>query len=105
MASYMEKLKELLGQFDTARITQVPRNKNSNANALARLAIGLEDSLLKRVPLKILEEPSIEKPQKGNTLTTKPSWMDPIIAYLHNGTLLEDKFKARRLQFRSARYY
>ena len=31
--------------------------------------------------------------------------MDPIIAYLRDGTLLEDKFEARRLRFKSERYY
>ncbi|KAL5580651.1 hypothetical protein UlMin_013093 [Ulmus minor] len=31
--------------------------------------------------------------------------MDPIITYLRDGILPEDKFKARRLRFKSARYY
>ncbi|KAL5541902.1 hypothetical protein UlMin_009612 [Ulmus minor] len=31
--------------------------------------------------------------------------MDPIIAYLCDGILPEDKFEAHRLRFRSARYY
>ena len=42
MASYMEKVKELLGQFDTASILQVLRTENTNADALARLATSLE---------------------------------------------------------------
>ncbi|KAL5546552.1 hypothetical protein UlMin_006239 [Ulmus minor] len=58
---YLEKAKEFLGQFDTVTITQIPRNKNTNADALARLATRLEDSLLKTVPLEILDEPSINK--------------------------------------------
>ena len=105
MASYLEKAKKLLRQFDTVTITQVPRNENSNAEALARLAMGLEDSLLKIVPFEILEEPSIYKTQQVDTITDKSIWMDPIIAYLRDRTLPEDKFEARRLQFRLARYY
>ncbi|KAL5550181.1 hypothetical protein UlMin_000357 [Ulmus minor] len=31
--------------------------------------------------------------------------MDPIIAYLRDGTLPQDKFEARRLRYRSARYF
>ena len=57
----MEKVKELLGQFGTFIITQIPRNEKSNTDALARLVTRLEDSLLKTAPLKILEEPSINK--------------------------------------------
>ncbi|KAL5578497.1 hypothetical protein UlMin_020196 [Ulmus minor] len=103
MASYLEKAKELLGQFDTVTITQIPRNENTNADALARLATGLEDSLLKTVPLEILDEPSIDKRQQVDAISDKPTWMDPIIAYLRDGTLPQDKFEARRLRYRSAR--
>ncbi|KAL5579951.1 hypothetical protein UlMin_012393 [Ulmus minor] len=97
MAFYLEKAKELLGQFDTVTITQIPRNENSNADALARLATGLEDSLLKTIPLEILDEPSIDKQQQVNTISDKPTWMDPIIAYLRDGILPKDKFEARQL--------
>ncbi|KAL5555727.1 hypothetical protein UlMin_037963 [Ulmus minor] len=105
MASYLEKAKELLGQFDIVTITQIPRNENTNADALARLATGLEDSLLKMVPLEILDEPSIDKHQQVDAISDKPTWMDPIIAYLRDGTLPQDKFEARRLRYRSARYF
>ena len=40
MAFYLEKAKELLGQFDTVTITQIPRNENFNANVLARHGAG-----------------------------------------------------------------
>ncbi|KAL5547064.1 hypothetical protein UlMin_006751 [Ulmus minor] len=105
MASYLEKAKELLGQFDTVTITQIPRNENTNADTLARLATGLEDSLLKMVPLEILDEPSIDKRQQVDAISDKPTWMDPIMAYLRDGTLPQDKFEARRLRYRSARYF
>ncbi|KAL5568387.1 hypothetical protein UlMin_024962 [Ulmus minor] len=105
MASYLEKAKELLGQFDTVTITQIHRNENTNADTLARLATGLEDSLLKTVPLEILDEPSIDKCQQVDAISDKPTWMDPIMAYLRDGTLPQDKFEARRLRYRSARFY
>ncbi|KAL5564955.1 hypothetical protein UlMin_028119 [Ulmus minor] len=95
IAFYLEKAKELLGQFDTVTITQIPRNENTSADALARLATGLEDSLLKMVPLDILDEPSIKKRQQVDTISDKPTWMDPIMAYLRDGTLPQDKFEAR----------
>ncbi|KAL5545155.1 hypothetical protein UlMin_008939 [Ulmus minor] len=105
MAFYLEKAKELLGQFNTVTITQIPRNENTNADALACLATGLEDSLLKTVPLEILDEPSINKRQQVDIISNKPTWMDLIMAYLRDGTLPQDKFEARRLRYRSARYY
>ncbi|XP_024021752.1 uncharacterized protein LOC112091720 [Morus notabilis] len=64
MAAYLEKVKEALGKFWAYDIQQVPRAKNSNTDALARLATSKE---------------------------TKPSWKDPIIRYLLDGELPEDK--------------
>ncbi|KAL5578443.1 hypothetical protein UlMin_020142 [Ulmus minor] len=103
--SIWRKPKKLLGQFDIVTITQISRNKNTNSDALARLATGLEDSLLKTVPLEILDEPSINKCQQVDAISDKPTWMDPIMAYLRDGTLPQDKFEAHRLQYRSTRYY
>ena len=60
MTTYLEKVCELVGQFETTIITQVPRLENSNADALARLATNLEDNLLKTVPVEVFETSSIE---------------------------------------------
>ncbi|KAL5552836.1 hypothetical protein UlMin_040237 [Ulmus minor] len=105
MASYLEKAKEAMNQFDTVTIIQVPRAENTNADALAHLATGLEERLLKTVPIEILEAPSIDKPEQVGSIVIRPCWMDPIISFLRDGTLPADKFKARRLRFRSARYF
>ncbi|KAL5537530.1 hypothetical protein UlMin_042831 [Ulmus minor] len=105
MASYLEKAKEAMNQFDTVTIIQVPRAENTNADALACLATGLEERLLKIVPIEILEVPSIDKPEQVGSIVVRPCWMDPIIYFLRDGTLPADKFEARRLRFRSARYF
>ncbi|KAL5552406.1 hypothetical protein UlMin_002582 [Ulmus minor] len=105
MASYLEKAKETMNQFDTVTIIQVPRAENTNADALAHLATGLEERLLKTVPIEILEEPSIDKPEQVGSIIVRLCWMDPIISFLRDGTLPADKFEARRLRFRSARYF
>ncbi|KAL5545877.1 hypothetical protein UlMin_005564 [Ulmus minor] len=105
MASYLEKAKEAMNQFDTVTIIQVPRAENTNADALARLATGLEERLLKIVPIEILEVPSIDKPEQVGSIVVRPCWMDPIISFLRDGTLPADKFEARRLRFRSACYF
>jgi len=105
MASYLEKANEAMNQFDTMTIIQVPRAKNENADARARLATSLEEHLLKTVPIEILEAPSINKPEHVGSIVVHPCWMDPIISFLRDGTLPVDKFEARRLRFKSARYF
>ncbi|KAL5576836.1 hypothetical protein UlMin_018535 [Ulmus minor] len=105
MASYLEKVKEAMNQFDTVTIIQVPRAENTNADALACLATGLEERLLKTVPIEILEAPSIDKQEQVGSIVVRPCWMDPIISFLRDGTLPADKFEAHSLRFRSARYF
>ena len=72
MASYLEKVKEAINQFDTVTDIQVPRAKIANADALARLATGLEEHLLKMVPIKVLETPSIDKPEQVGSIVICP---------------------------------
>ena len=74
MDFYLEKAKELLGQFDTVTITQIPRNENSNADALSCLTTGLEDSLLKTVPLEILDCDDLKITRTFNTKIMFFSW-------------------------------
>ncbi|KAL5562370.1 hypothetical protein UlMin_032117 [Ulmus minor] len=105
MASYLEKTKEAMNKFDMVTIIQVPRAENTNADALAHLATGLEERLLKTVLIEILEVPSIDKPEQVGSIVVHPCWMDPIISFLRDGTLPVDKFEAHRLRFRSARYF
>ncbi|KAL5573588.1 hypothetical protein UlMin_023185 [Ulmus minor] len=105
MASYLEKVKEAINKFDTVTIIQVPRAKNANADALARLATGLEERLLKMIPIEVLESPSTDKPEQVGSIVSRPCWMDPIVSFLRDGTLPEDKFEARRLRYKSACYF
>ena len=67
MASYLDKVKELLRQFDTANIMQVQRTENTNIDALAQLTTSLEDNLLKSMPIEVLYKPRIEE-KKSTTL-------------------------------------
>ncbi|KAL5543121.1 hypothetical protein UlMin_010831 [Ulmus minor] len=94
-----------MNQFDTVTIIQVPRAENANVDALARLATGLEEHLLKTVPIEVLETPRIDKLEQVGSIVIRLCWMDPIISFLHDGTLPKDKFEACRLRYRSARYF
>ncbi|XP_074336598.1 uncharacterized protein LOC141673755 [Apium graveolens] len=72
---YLRCTQRLIGMFKEVRLECVPREKNSNADALAKMGSQQEAVLLGSIPLEILE-----------------------------GTLPEDKFMARRLRYQAARY-
>ena len=66
-----------------------------NADALVKFASTRDSELLDAVSVEFLVEPSIKPQPKIMELMQEPSWMDPIIAYLKNGELLEEKMEAR----------
>ena len=61
MVTYLEKAKELLGSIRVASIEVVPRSKNVNVDALAKLASTKDTELLDTVSEEFLPEPSIKQ--------------------------------------------
>ena len=48
-----------------------------------------------RTFMEYLQSPSVEDPLDVDPVEQKPSWMDPLRAYLNDETLSEDKEEAR----------
>ena len=59
MVAYLNKTKDLLAQFDKYTLQQVPRDQNSNADALAKLASAKDADTLNIVLVEWLSMPSI----------------------------------------------
>lgn len=59
--AYLGKVKDTLAQFDRYSIQQVPRDKNSDADTLARLASAKEPESLGAISVEYLPNPNIEK--------------------------------------------
>ncbi|XP_074376889.1 uncharacterized protein LOC141718408 [Apium graveolens] len=71
-------------------------NGNNNADVLAKMGSQQEAVLLGSIPLEIQEIPSIPEVEVMQVdEAPKETWMSPILAYIHQGTVPEDKFKAR----------
>ena len=59
MATYLDKAKEQLSLFSIASIKVIPQSKNSNADALMKLASTNDADLLDAVSIEFLTDPSI----------------------------------------------
>ena len=59
MVAYLDKAKEQLNLFSTTSIKVIPWSKNSNADALVKLASMKEVDMLDAVFVEFLVEPSI----------------------------------------------
>ena len=68
MVAYLDKVKAALGQFEYYRVEQIPREDNTMADALARLATSREANELNIVPIEVLLQPSISKPEEVKLL-------------------------------------
>ena len=87
-------------RFQEADFVQIPREKNVEANTLAKEASANEamdkfDEIQYIPSIDILEVQQVES--RGN-------WMTPIVSYLKDRQLLEEKDEARKLRVRSTRY-
>ena len=107
MAAYLRKDKDLLSGFSLFKIKQVPREQNTQADVLARLASTKDSELLEVVPVEFFSTPSITPTNMQSTVNSVNSadnWITLIIQYLKDGNLPEDKKKARLLRLKAARY-
>ncbi|GKA11737.1 reverse transcriptase domain-containing protein [Tanacetum coccineum] len=105
MIKYLEKSKSLVGGFDSFYISQVPRSKNKKADALSKIASTSFVHLSKQVLVEILKEKSIQEKEVAAVVEEEgPTWMTPILEYLKDGTLPDDRKKASKLRIKSRQY-
>ena len=107
MIHYQAVAQRLIKKFKSCKLTQIPREQNSQTDALANLGSALEKKSQMNTPLLVLqwtatlEELPLEKVsavEKGET------WMTPLIQYLENDILPEDRKEARKIKKQAARY-
>nr|XP_011470652.1 PREDICTED: uncharacterized protein LOC105353311 [Fragaria vesca subsp. vesca] len=107
LGSYKSLAGALLQHFTSYKLTQIPRAKNSKADALVRLATAPPESAPPDVHIEILDKPSISKAYSeifAIETFSQPSWMDPYVAFLSNRTLPIDAQEAQRLRHKASLY-
>ncbi|GKC02780.1 reverse transcriptase domain-containing protein, partial [Tanacetum coccineum] len=106
MVKYLEKAKSLISGFANFSISQVPRSKNKKADALSKIASTSFAHLSKQVLVKVLKEKSIQEEEVATVVEEEgPTWMTPIMEYLKNGTLPDDRKEASKLRTRKAQVF
>ncbi|XP_077248449.1 uncharacterized protein LOC143888045 [Tasmannia lanceolata] len=92
MKRYLQKVNEKLQRMGEVEILQVQRDMNNRADALSKMA-SEETHDFGTVLTKILLHPSINEVLILE-IPPGPNWMDPIMRYLKDGILPEDKLEA-----------
>ncbi|GJU34959.1 reverse transcriptase domain-containing protein [Tanacetum coccineum] len=105
MIKYLEKAKSLISGFANFSISQVPRCKNKKADALSKIASTSFAHLSKQVLVEVLKEKSIQEEEVATVVEEEgPTWMTPIMEYLKDGTLLDDRKEASKLRIMARQY-
>ncbi|GJX22925.1 reverse transcriptase domain-containing protein [Tanacetum coccineum] len=105
MIKYLEKVKSLVSGFASFSISQVPRSQNKKADALSKIASTSFAHLSKQVLVEILKEKSIQEEEVMTMVEgDRQTWMTPIIEYLKEWTLPDDKREASKLRIKARLY-
>ena len=127
---YLEVLKRIAATFDFFQLNQVPREENTEADALANLGSALRIPPETMIPIVHLMIPAIEDPNHQSDLTTQDpenqvsaimdpstsnpsmqdptnssrSWTEPIREYLLNGTIPREEKNERAFRIKTSRF-
>ncbi|GAV91294.1 RVT_3 domain-containing protein [Cephalotus follicularis] len=105
MAKYLTHVQSLKSVFQVFRVLKVPREENTRADQLSKLATTEELEKNQTVLVDYLDNPTIsEMDVMDIELLQEPNWMTQFISWLRDGIFPEDPEEARRLVYRSNRY-
>ncbi|XP_021721465.1 uncharacterized protein LOC110689023 [Chenopodium quinoa] len=112
MIAYLEVTRRLIKGFKEFKIDQVPRNLNTEADALANLGSNINPEEFRAIPLVHVLSPAIEKEATMNVheIQTDPvgeeesSWTKPLKDYLQDKIVPAGKVAASALALRASKY-
>ncbi|XP_074318512.1 uncharacterized protein LOC141655325 [Silene latifolia] len=124
MIAYLKIATEQKSKFRTFKITQVPREQNVEADALATLGSTFQPAELSNIPITHVLTPAIQgepdqRPMKedvhmqcaqgARTLVSAvgqqdADWRVPYLNWLRDGTLPEDRKEAQSFRIKASRY-
>ncbi|XP_057734220.1 uncharacterized protein LOC130949553 [Arachis stenosperma] len=100
LQKYLEKVKSLSQKFEEVTVQHVPRERNTRADLLSKLASTKPGEGNRSLIQGITREPAIALP----ITTLSSSWLDPITNFLEHGQIPGDEKDAAKLRREAAKY-
>uniref|UniRef100_A0A2N9EYJ1 Uncharacterized protein n=1 Tax=Fagus sylvatica TaxID=28930 RepID=A0A2N9EYJ1_FAGSY len=100
MTKYLKLVRNAIKWFDEVKLVQIPREQNTEADALAKLASSDEAT---DQYIEVQHSPS-HLEEELSPINVSNSWMTPIVNYLEDETLPSDPVEARKLKVRCTRF-
>ncbi|XP_023923737.1 uncharacterized protein LOC112035137 [Quercus suber] len=113
MKAYLQKAKQIISKFITAKVSQVGWVQNRHADSLATLASSMTEDVPRIIRVELIAELSIRVSDSvgvgGNIVVvvsaSRPCWMDPIIAFLTKDRILDDENEASTIRRTTTQYW
>ena len=106
MQQYLKLFRALQAAFQKVSMVKIPRSQNSHVDSLATLASSSSECIPRMISIELLEQPSIKhRVIVASTTMLEPSWLDPYISFLSNGSLPTDSKKLEKVWRTLAHFY
>ena len=105
MAEYLQLVRGLKSKIPRCDFKWIPKSKNNHTDSLAYLGAAKEFQFRREIFVEHITNPGVLQPTEDVLcLDTSLGWRDPIIAYLKDGTLSDDKAEAQKREHLATRY-
>ena len=107
MQRYLSQVGHLRSRFESFNLLHIPRSGNTHVDSLAMLATSSAQSLLRVILVEDLYKPTgVEKEMVHvHQVRVGPSRMDPIISFLKDDILPEEKSEAVKVCRKAPRFW
>ena len=108
LQEYVHLVLEKMREFETIEVTHVPREQNTRADILSKLASTRTANENKTLIQEVLNEPNVQR-QKAqlhevNTIIGMEDWRGPITRYITGGELPPDPLKRTKIKRRACSF-
>lgn len=106
MRGYLSRVRAMQMEFESFSLLHVPRSGNTHADSLATLATSSAQNLPRLILVEDLHRPSIiANVVQINQVRMGPSWMDPVVQFLKDDILPEEKIEADKIRKKAPSYW
>ena len=106
MRGYLSQVKIMQTKFESFSLLHIPRSGNAHADSLVMLATSSAQNLPRIILVEDLYRSSTTvNVVQINQVRTGPSWMDPIMQFLKEDILPEEKIKAEKIRKKATSYW
>jgi len=108
LQQYVQLVLEKMKEFEAVEVTHVPREHNTRADILSKLASTRTTNGNKTVIQEVLNEPSVQRqnpqPHDVNSIIGREDWKAPITRYICSGELPSNPFERTKLKRRACSF-